>query len=93
MSRKSSLVASVTPHLADSRTAAVAVMAMPPVSLTGTWTRNGLQVSDARGVSCIDRARHLKRTLGIKAAAAYLRNRGWSVEAASAILARRSGKF
>lgn len=60
---------------------------------TGAWTPNALQTHDARGVSCIDRARHLKRTLGVKAAAAYLRNRGWSVEAASAILARRSNKF
>ena len=59
----------------------------------GQWTVNGLQTSDARGISVIDRARVLKRTLGVKAAASYLRNRGWSVEAAAAILSRRSNRF
>lgn len=73
--------------------AAIATSAMPPVSLTGTWTRNGLQTADARGTSTIDRARHLKRTLGVKAAASYLRNRGWSVEAAVAILSRSGKRF
>lgn len=37
-------------------------------------------------VSQIERARIIKRTLGITVAARYLKNRNWSVEAAAHIL-------
>lgn len=36
-------------------------------------------------------AKHIKRTLGIKAAAGYLRNRKWSIESALFILTGRVG--
>lgn len=35
------------------------------------------------------RALELKRTLGIRVAAGYLRNQGWAVEAAALFLARK----
>jgi predicted transcriptional regulator len=38
------------------------------------------------GVTEIERARIIKRTLGVSVAARYLRNRNWSVEAARFIL-------
>lgn len=53
----------------------------------GHWTRNGLQLRDARGVPTIERARNIASTLGTFAAARYLWKRGWSVEAAAHILA------
>lgn len=38
------------------------------------------------GVTECERARIIRRTLGVTVAAKYLRNRGWSVQAASFIL-------
>ena len=40
-------------------------------------------------VTQIERARIIKRTLGTKAAAYYLKTRGWSVEASVYVLAQR----
>lgn len=40
-------------------------------------------------MSHIDRARAIGRSLGVPVAARFLRNRGWSVEAAAYLLARR----
>lgn len=39
-------------------------------------------------MSTIERARHIKRTLGLRRAAVFMRNRGFSVEAAAFVLAR-----
>jgi len=40
-------------------------------------------------MSQIDRARHIKRTLGTFKAARYLNKRGWSIEAALHILLKK----
>ena len=55
----------------------------------GQWTSNGLCLRDARGLPTIERARTISRTLGVYRAARYLWARGWSVEAAAWVLARR----
>jgi hypothetical protein len=39
-----------------------------------------------QGRTPIERARNIQRTLGTRPAAAYLRNRGWSLEATRYIL-------
>ncbi len=40
-------------------------------------------------MSVLDRAKHIKRTLGIRRAAVYMKNKGFSVEAAAFILATK----
>lgn len=39
----------------------------------------------------IRRALHIKKTLGLRAAAGYMRNRAWSVEAAQWVLLYSNG--
>jgi hypothetical protein len=51
--------------------------------IPGTFSANGLQRFDKRGVSVIQRARGIAKTLGVRCAAVYMRDRGWSVEAAA----------
>lgn len=41
-------------------------------------------------MTTIERARHIKRTFGLRRAAVYLKNKGFSVEAAVFILARNN---
>ncbi len=45
-------------------------------------------IMSAKQVELI-KSRIIRDTLGVRSAAGYLRNRGWSVEAAAHILARR----
>lgn len=42
-----------------------------------------------RKIEQIKKAKNLKKTLGTRAAAGYLRNRGWSLEAALFIIVGR----
>ena len=37
----------------------------------------------------IERAEYIRRSLGVRSAAGYLRKRGWSIDAALWLLARR----
>lgn len=49
---------------------------------------SGKKLEMKNGVSQIERARIIKRTLGVRVAALYLKRRNWSVEASAFILAR-----
>ncbi len=40
----------------------------------------------------LQKAKHIARTLGMKCAAAYMRNRGWSLEAACWTLLRKESR-
>ena len=62
---------------------------MPVTTRPGHWTPNGLCLRNARGQSTIAHARSIGRTLGTFKAARYLRNRGWSIEAALHILTKQ----
>ena len=52
-------------------------------------TRNGLMLKNPKGQSVVDVSRHIRNTLGLRCAASYLRNRGYSVEGASWILLQK----
>lgn len=49
--------------------------------------KSGSKTTTKRGVTQIERARIIKRTLGTVVAARYMKARGWSIEAALSILA------
>lgn len=66
---------------------------MSAVARVPLYETQVIQIIDGKnktknGVTEIERARIIKRTLGVPVAARYLKARNWSVEAAAHILAR-----
>ena len=57
-------------------------MAKQPNIRAGEWTSNGLQLRNGKGKSVLQHAQNVAGSLGTYKAARYLKERGWSMEAA-----------
>jgi hypothetical protein len=62
--------------------------------LISSYTRSAVQAIVRRHpyIKEMNNAKHYARTVGHRAAAGYLRNRGWSLEAAVWILFRKAAR-